>query len=54
MDCQRLDFTTIKIFKIIKKKKIASEIVISTDSEKLINKYYDNKYLKYLKEEIVN
>ena len=26
-----------------------SEIVISTDSGKLINKYYDNKYLKIFK-----
>ena len=39
----------LKFSKLLKKKKIASEIVISTDSEKLINKYYDNKYLKIFK-----
>ena len=39
----------LKLSRLLKKKKILSEIIISTDSDKLLNKYDKNKNLKIFK-----
>ena len=39
----------LKLVKFLKKKKLSSEIIISTDSKNLIKKYKNNKYIKLYK-----
>ena len=39
----------LKLIKLLEKKKISSEIIISTDSKNLIEKYKNNKYIKFYK-----
>lgn len=39
----------LKLVKFLKKKKLLSEIIISTDSKNLIKKYKNNKYIKLFK-----